>query len=1021
MYTYFIEQNLCTYINIPYEDIFSEKREVSSTVLLIFLSLVDHLHTRKTIIPALNDSIGIIYANIKNKMNRSARRHRSTKVPNVKLRPAPKRKGKEGENDEDQEISTKDRDWKAEQDALKHYTANRISQAAGKRKAIDQASSDEEEGEEVEQQEGKIDDLAPLVGCVICTTGFEETKVDLHECAVALGAQVEGNLTEGTTHLIAERTGTEKYYWAIKLGMPVLRPEWLKDLRRRWQKAEPIMFDDLVEEYRLDTFQGLTMAMAGVMDVEKRKAIRQKIKGAGGSTPQTFKLDGTFTHLLCEESKTSETLQVVQKYLKKAERYLRRAEDIPEDAEDASLMHAALKLKIVWIDWLDDCLSVNGCINEKHYQINQARPLPAKRLELVAQIQKSTKENAQRMTNNMKRARATLSDPTATLKRSKAQEHELPKAVNKKPNIGLNRLMEQLGQSSSETNVLKEMTPTGEVPKVVPAAKEANEKAKFDPAPEQREEEPVKEAENVERLSEAHVDKKGQDQRRKFENRESVDIEEENEEMLLDNLTGPQHHSREERSLNEVTLRIDLRDEVKNEKILKALQRHNLTNMIDAQDARRADFHILPLHKVHVESAPHLGNPVTHFFIERCLIEGRIIGTDEGFALQPSSHVLPLVDAANTFVSVTGLGSNENGPDRYQCEMALEVAGIRFSSILKKGVHTHLLVGKLAQGSASSEVKIDRAKRWGIPIVGLDFIDEIYRRGTITSYPPNESSSKSITSTMADISATSEGNSTVLNETQAPNSLSIMRSKNDNKDRGQLNELSSFGKRPFQRIVSANVPIEVANSPKKDYDRKSEPPPDSQSRKAEMDVETQVLRRSTHQMLELLNGHDQAMERNSSGNGAKATLSSYRKTRKLPPSMRNRSRRTSRTPTSEDYTEDESGKDVSGNLDVEELLARGREQEALQLGTNDSSSINPFAVQAVNEESMRIIYDDPASRRERRKIEAMINHSKQKDEVKQKHDVNPASSTPSKVRPKVVGVSPTIKARRQPGTANRDV
>jgi DNA replication regulator DPB11 len=964
-------------------------------------------------------------------MNRSARRHRSTKVPNVKLRPAPK---KRDEDDENPQFSTSDHDWKAEQDAMKHYTANRIAQAAGKRKAVDYELSDEGENEdeemEEEEQESKADDLAPLVGCVICTTGFDETKVDLHECAVALGAKVEGNLTEGTTHLIAERPGSEKYYWAIKLGMPVVKPEWLKDLRRRWQRAEPIMFDDLVEEYRLDAFQGLTMAMAGVMDVEKRKAIRQKIKGAGGSTPQTFKLDGTFTHLLCEESKSSETLQVVQKYLKKAERYLRRAADIPEDAEDSSLMRAAMKIKIVWIEWLDDCLTVNGCIDERRYQITQSRPLPAKRLELIEQIKKSTKETAQRTANSMSKSRAILSDPTAALKQSKTQDHQIPKPANRKPNVALNRLMEQLGQSSSGANVLKESTPMEETSKTEKVAT-TNETEPYSP-PAENGEDQMKDVSVTLPLPEKLNVNNREEQQREYapkiaetRTHHSNDNEEDDDDMVLDEASGLQSLPKE-KSLSELTLRIDLRDEAKNAKITKSLQKYNLTKLLDAQDSQTADFHILPLHKVHVDSAPNLGLPVTHFFIERCLIEGRIIGTNEGFALRPSSHVFPVTDATTTFVSLTGLGSNENGPDRHQCELALNEAGIKFSSTLKRGVHTHLLVGKCAQGSTSSDAKIDRAKKWGIPIVGLDFIDEIYKKGKIpSSRPTSESSSKLVhdlsTSAMTDTSAMSEGNSTMLNETQAPDLSSILRTQNGNEGNKQTAESSNFSKRPFQRIVSANVPTKFANSPIKENDRKSEPPPESQTKMGEMDMETQVLRRSTHQMLELLNGHDQVMERNMSGSGT--NTSSNRKTRRLPPSMRNRNRRTSRTPTSEDRTEEEN---MIDSLTVEEMLAKGREREAMLTGVQESSSMNPFAIQS-NDESMRVIYDDPASRRERRKLEAMINNSKQRDELKEKNENGPnshistnTSPAPKKIRTTVAGVSPSIKARRQPGTANRD-
>lgn len=58
-----------------------------------------------------------------------------------------------------------------------------------------------------------------------------------------LGAQVQGNLTEDATHLIAKEPRSDKYRCALKLGLPILRPEWLRELRARWTEAVEYDFE----------------------------------------------------------------------------------------------------------------------------------------------------------------------------------------------------------------------------------------------------------------------------------------------------------------------------------------------------------------------------------------------------------------------------------------------------------------------------------------------------------------------------------------------------------------------------------------------------------------------------------------------------------------------------------------------------------------------------------------------------------------------------------------------------------
>jgi hypothetical protein len=117
-------------------------------------------------------------------MNRSAKRHRSSKVPNVKLRPAPA-----GTSERNKRYR---QEAEAEKEDLAHY--RRVKEAhrdgrTGSRTGGDGVCEDgnddeeeeEEEEEEEDEEENDDEDRAPLLGCVICMTGIGEEKVRREE------------------------------------------------------------------------------------------------------------------------------------------------------------------------------------------------------------------------------------------------------------------------------------------------------------------------------------------------------------------------------------------------------------------------------------------------------------------------------------------------------------------------------------------------------------------------------------------------------------------------------------------------------------------------------------------------------------------------------------------------------------------------------------------------------------------------------------------------------------------------
>lgn len=74
-------------------------------------------------------------------------------------------------------------------------------------------------------------------------------QVKLTEYVQLLGGNTQGNLTEDATHLIASEPGSKKYCCALKLGLPIMNPEWIKELRARYTEAIDYDFDGVSEQH----------------------------------------------------------------------------------------------------------------------------------------------------------------------------------------------------------------------------------------------------------------------------------------------------------------------------------------------------------------------------------------------------------------------------------------------------------------------------------------------------------------------------------------------------------------------------------------------------------------------------------------------------------------------------------------------------------------------------------------------------------------------------------------------------
>ena len=88
-----------------------------------------------------------------------------------------------------------------------------------------------------------------------------------------MGARVQLDLTSEVTHLIARAPGSEKYTWALRFHMQVVRPEWLYQVREAWLSGEDhVDADALAAANRLGALEGMRVALSGVDDTAQREA-----------------------------------------------------------------------------------------------------------------------------------------------------------------------------------------------------------------------------------------------------------------------------------------------------------------------------------------------------------------------------------------------------------------------------------------------------------------------------------------------------------------------------------------------------------------------------------------------------------------------------------------------------------------------------------------------------------------------------------------------------------------------------
>jgi hypothetical protein len=134
-----------------------------------------------------------------------------------------------------------------------------------------------------------------LSGVVLTVSGLSHgVKMGIKDRIVALGGHYSDHLSQGTTHVLAENTGTEKYRAAIRMGdVEVVTQDWLAECERAGSRA-------VESKFRVPVFRGVRASITG-FSRERRESLAAVIQDNGGIYSGTMEYNVT-THLIAEKA-----------------------------------------------------------------------------------------------------------------------------------------------------------------------------------------------------------------------------------------------------------------------------------------------------------------------------------------------------------------------------------------------------------------------------------------------------------------------------------------------------------------------------------------------------------------------------------------------------------------------------------------------------------------------------------------------------------------------------------------------
>ncbi|TCD70891.1 hypothetical protein EIP91_001199 [Steccherinum ochraceum] len=204
----------------------------------------------------------------------------------------------------------------------------------------------------------------PFKGVLLCATGIND-KTTIFKQAIELGALSSSDLTDKVTHVIAEEPGSAKYKCALENGIPIMHPSWIIESYKIWLKGDDVDLAESVKQHRLPILNGVVVTLTGAPAVHHRTEVNKLVTQNGGTYVKSLERPIKVTHLICFSESTGEegargpwTSDLSEKMMY-AKKFNERGE---------------ANIRMVWEEWLWDCLAHNGRFDEEEYLVSKPRP-----------------------------------------------------------------------------------------------------------------------------------------------------------------------------------------------------------------------------------------------------------------------------------------------------------------------------------------------------------------------------------------------------------------------------------------------------------------------------------------------------------------------------------------------------------------------------------------------------------------------------------------------------------------------
>ncbi|KPJ14859.1 DNA topoisomerase 2-binding protein 1-B [Papilio machaon] len=169
------------------------------------------------------------------------------------------------------------------------------------------------EGTPIPQGPGPVFTIA-MRGLIITASGLTKTKKEnIQQKVHWMGGVYKPELTENTTHLVADNVISDKYIQSVKKGIPIMKESWIEAVWSASLKYNVNGASTDFNEHRLPPFYNLNVTTSGLSRKEKH-LITTLVNDNGGIFSGAFQSETTDVVVLTKDSVGSEKYKAALEY-----------------------------------------------------------------------------------------------------------------------------------------------------------------------------------------------------------------------------------------------------------------------------------------------------------------------------------------------------------------------------------------------------------------------------------------------------------------------------------------------------------------------------------------------------------------------------------------------------------------------------------------------------------------------------------------------------------------------------------